>query len=194
MEIASTSAARWVAASLLASIALPASAVETNFAYKAGLDTGGDTLVTVTFVGGETEKIKANEGLFFGAGVSIVNDTKDIETEITLNYKIDEVTASNGDITFSRWPIDALVFYRLPAVRFGGGLTYHLNPDLSGSGVVSGLNAQFKDALGVLLQVDWRITDKLSLGARYTALDYEIEGVSGSIKSNGVGIVFSGHL
>lgn len=179
---------------LLAMAALPAYALETNFAYKAGYDTGGDTLVTVTFVGGDTDKIKANEGLFFGGGVSIVNDAKDVETEITLSYKIDDITASNGDVTWSRWPIDALVFYRAPSVRFGGGLTYHLNPDLSGSGVVGGLNVKFKDALGFILQVDWRITDKLSLGARYTALDYDVEGGGGSIKSNGIGVVFSGSL
>jgi hypothetical protein len=178
---------------LLAVTGMPAFATETHFAFKAGYDTGGDTLVTAVFFGGETEKIKANQGLFFGGGVSIVNDAKDVETEITLNYKIDDITASNGDVTWSRWPLDALVFYRMPSVRFGGGATYHLNPDLSGSGVVSGLNVQFKDALGFLLQVDWRITEKLNLGVRYTALDYDVEG-GGSVKSNGLGIVFSGSL
>ena len=184
-----------VGSGALLSIAVsPAYALDTNFAFKAGYDTGGDTLVTVVFLGGETDKIKANAGLFLGGGVSIVNDAKDVETEITLNYKVDDITAANGDVTWSRWPIDALVFYREPSVRFGGGLTYHLNPNLSGSGVVSGLNVNFKDALGFVLQVDWRMTEKLNLGVRYTALDYDVEGGGGSVKSNGLGIVFSGHL
>jgi len=194
MNCSTEFATRLVVAVLLIATTAPASALDTTFAYKAGYDTGGDTLVTVTFVGGETEKIKANQGLFFGGGVSIVNDAKDIESEITLNYKIDDITASNGDVSWSRWPIDALVFYRAPSVRVGGGLTYHLNPDLSGSGVVGGLNVKFKDALGFLFQVDWRITEKLNLGLRYTALDYDVEGSNTSIKSNGVGIVFSGRL
>jgi hypothetical protein len=46
-----------------------------------------------------------------------------------------------------------------------------------------------------LLQADWRITEKLSLGVRYTILDYELSGPTNSkVGSNGLGIVFSGHL
>jgi hypothetical protein len=177
-------------------LAVPAvQALDTTFHYKAGLDTGGDTLVTVIFTNGDRQNIKANNGLFFGGGVSIVNDAKDIETEIALTYKVDDITATNGSVTWSRWPIDALVFYRMPSVRIGGGLTYHLNPDLSGNGVVGGLNVNFKNSLGYILQADWRINDKLSLGARYTILDYELSGTTNrKVGSNGLGIVFSGHL
>lgn len=179
---------------LLVGGATPALALDSSFAYKLGYDSGGDTLVTVTFVGGDTENIKANRGLFFGGGVSMVNETKDIETEITLSYKFDDISASNGDITFSTWPLDALAFYRTPQVRVGGGVTYHLNPDLSGSGVASGLNVNFKDSLGFIVQADWRISEKVNLGLRYTALDYEVEGSSASVNSNGIGIVLSGSL
>ena len=63
------------------------------------------------------------------------------------------------------------MFYRFPKLRLGGGVTYHLNPDLSGSGVISGLDVSFNNALGTLLQADYRITDKMNLGARYTTLD-----------------------
>src|SRR5258706_15244744 len=94
-----------------------AEALDTTFHYKAGLDTGGDTLVTVIFTNGDRQNIKANNGLFFDGGVSILNDAKDIETEIALTYKIGSITASNGAVTWSRWPIDALVFYRTPSVR-----------------------------------------------------------------------------
>ncbi len=185
-----------VSAAVLLSIAAPAAqALDTTFHYKAGYDTGGDTLVIVVFTNGDRQNIKANRGLFFGGGVSIVNDAKDIETELALTYKVDDIVASNGDVTWSRWPIDALMFFRTSSVRVGGGLTYHLNPDLSGSGVASGLNVNFKNSLGYILQADWRITEKLSLGARYTILDYELSGTTNSkVGSNGLGIVFSGHL
>lgn len=172
----------------------PAAALDTSFHFKAGYDAGGETLVTVVFVGGDTDKIKANEGLFFGAGVSMVNDTKDVETELSLSYKFDEITGSNGEVSFSRLPLDALVFYRFPSVRLGGGVTYHLNPDLDGSGVVGGLNVSFKNALGLVLQADWRLTEKLNLGLRYTVLDYEVESTGAKVDSNGIGIVFSGRL
>ena len=183
-----------VACCLFVFAAGSASALDTTLHYKLGYDTGGDTLVTVIFTNGDQENIKANRGLFFGAGVSIVNDAKDVETEISLSYKIDDITASNGDVTWSRWPLDLLVFYRLPSVRLGGGATYHLNPDFSGSGVASGLNVNFKSSLGYILQADYRINEKTNIGLRYTFLDYELEGSSIKAHSNGIGIVFSGHL
>ncbi len=167
-------------------------AAEVKGHAKVGYDTGGDTLVTVVFNNGDRENIKANQGFFFGGGVSIVTQDKAIETEISLTYKVDDITASNGDVTWSRWPLDALVFYRWDKVRVGGGLTDHFSPKLSGGGVVSGLNVSFKTSVGEILQADWRITEKMNLGARYTILDYELKNTNTKIKSNGLGIVFSG--
>jgi hypothetical protein len=178
----------------LVSTASNAWALDTKFHFKTGYDTGGDTLVTVVFDNGDQENIKANRGIFLGAGVSIVTDAKDIETELALSYKFDHVSASNGDVTWSRWPVDALLFYRWPAVRVGGGITYHLSPDLGGSGVASGLSSNFKNSLGYVVQADWRVNETMSLGLRYTILDYKLDGTNAKIDSNGVGIVFSGHL
>jgi len=173
--------------------AAAARAAEVKPMIKAAADFGGDTLVTVEFTDGSRQSIKANELLSLGGGVSIVNDAGDIEAELSLSYKFAVVTASNGDVTFSRFPLDAMVFYRLPELRLGGGLTYHLGPELKGSGVVSGLNVSFDDALGLLLQADYRITPKINLGIRYTSLDYKLHvgGASATARSNGVGVVFS---
>jgi hypothetical protein len=186
-----TAAAGSIALLLLAGAAA-ARAADVRPMFKAAVDFGGDTLVTVTFTDGSRDSIKANEGLSLGGGVSIVNDAGDIEAEVTLSYKFATITASNGDLTFSRLPLDALVFYRLPALRLGGGLTYHLSPELSGGGVASGLNVSFDDALGLLLQADYRVTPKINLGIRYTSLDYKLHvgGASATARSNGVGVVF----
>lgn len=157
---------------VLLTLAAVAEAGEMKPMVKLGYDTGGDTLVTVIFVDGDRESIKANEGFYFGGGLSFVSDDKIIETEVSLAYKFQFIDASNGDVTWSRFPLEGLVFYRFPKVRLGGGVTYHLNPDLSGSGVISGLNVDFDNAFGAILQADYRLTDKLNLGARYTMLDY----------------------
>jgi len=180
-------------AAMLLGTASAAHATDVRPMIKAAADFGGDTLVTVVFTDGARESIKANELLSLGAGVSIVNQAGDIEAEVSLSYKFALISASNGDVTFSRWPIDALVFYRLPELRLGGGLTYHINPKLSGSGVASGLDASFDDALGLLLQADYRVTPKINLGIRYTSLDYKLHvgGATATARSNGVGVVFS---
>jgi hypothetical protein len=159
---------------------------------KAGIDVGGDTIVTARFTNGDTKEIKANDGIYFGGGAAIINDAKDWEYHVTLAYKLALIDASNGDIDWTRFPLEALAFYRFPRVRVGGGLTYHINPRLEGSGVVGGLDVKFKNALGAVLQADWRITEKIALGGRFTILEYDPKGSAvGKASANGVGLSFS---
>jgi Outer membrane protein beta-barrel domain len=158
---------------------------------RAGIDGGGDTLVTVVFVGGDTESIKANEGVYGAGGVSIRSDGSDLEVELSLGYKFDRVSASNGNVDWEMWPLDALVFYRFPKFRLGGGLTYHINPRLNGSGVAGGLNLDFDNAFGVVLQGEYLITPNMAVGARYTDVKYEVKGGGASAKSGGLGAVFT---
>ena len=159
---------------------------------KAGADFGGDTLVTVVFVDGERESIKANEGFYAGGGVSIRNEAKTLEGEVSIAYKFNAITASNGDVDWTMMPLEALLFYRLPQWRLGGGLTYHMNPKLKGSGVVGGLDVKFDDALGMVLQADYLIGQSMAVGVRYTNVKYEVQGGTGaSAKSGGIGGTFS---
>ncbi len=168
----------------LAAVAPAAShALDVNLMLKAGFDFGGDTLTTVNLMGSgsSTKTIRANDGLYFGGGASIVPDMKELEIEVSLSYKFSGITAQNGNIDWSVLPLDALVFYRLPKFRFGGGLTYHLSPQLKGSGVASDLNAKYKDAAGLVLQADYRFTEKFAAGLRYTNVTYKADSVSPSV-------------
>jgi hypothetical protein len=173
---------------VVAAVPVASLAADVRPVFKAGYDTGGDTIVTAVFTNGSTKSIKANEGIYIGGGASILLDSKDIEIEMTASYKYQSITAGNGDITWTRIPLEGLVFYRAPKFRVGGGLTYHLSPKLSGSGVAGGLNVNVDDALGVVLQGDWLITQKISVGLRYTNLSYKANGVKAN--SDGVGVTF----
>ena len=169
-----------------------AQAAEIRPLVKAGVDVGGDTMVTVVFTDGDTQKVRANDGFYLGGGAAIIDDAQDMEYHVTLAYKFALIDGDNGDIEWTRIPLEALAFYRFQHVRFGGGLTYHINPKLEGSGLVGGLDVEFKNALGVVLQADWRITELIASAARYTFLEYDAEGAfTGSAKSNGVGVTFS---
>lgn len=172
--------------------ALGAHAAEIRPLLKAGFDVGGDTMVSVTFINGDTEKVRANEGFYLGGGAAILDEARNMEYHVTLAYKVALINADNGDIEWTRIPLEVLAFYRFARARVGGGLTYHINPKLEGSGVVGGLDIEFKNALGVVLQADWLITRKIALGGRFTFLEYDAEGAfTGSAKSNGVGLTFS---
>lgn len=185
---------------LLPSALLPALLLVAGFARAAevrpvariGFDFGGDNLITVPFTDGTSDSIRANEGFSIGGGALFRSDLLHMEAEVTLSYKFTSVNARNGDVTWTRFPIDALVFYRLPQFRLGGGLTYHLSPSLDGSGAASNINATFDDALGFVLQADYLWTPRYTLGARYTSVTYKTGGVSFSGKGLGttIGFVF----
>jgi outer membrane protein with beta-barrel domain len=157
---------------------------------RLGADFGGDTLVTAFFTDGSSRTIRANEGLYLGAGASFLNEARDLELELTINYKFRTIHASNGDIDWTSWPIDALAFHRWPKFRLGGGLTYHVNPKIEGSGAASGIDADFDNALGLVLQGDYLFGQKVALGLRYTHIDYKGPGLRNT-SGNGLGAVLS---
>jgi hypothetical protein len=175
-----------------AAFPLAAAAAEVRPIVKAGYDFGGETLVTVFFTDGSSERIKANEGLYLGGGAVFASESGSMEFHLTLAYKMEMVDGRNGDAEWTRIPLEALAFYRFPKARVGGGLAYHLSPSLEGSGTISALDIDFKDALGVVLQADYRFTDRLAAGLRYTMMEYEAKApFSGKAKTDGVGITFS---
>lgn len=177
---------------IAAALALPAQALEVRPLVKAGLDFGGETLATAEFEDGDTEEIKAGEGVYFGGGLTLINDGRDLELHLTAAYKFAVINADNGDIEWTRWPLEALAFYRFPQVRIGGGLVYHVNPKLEGDGVVRNIDVRFENALGAVVQVDWRITDAIALGGRLTWLDYKAKApASGRVSADGIGLSFS---
>ncbi len=175
-----------------------AHAADVDGVLKAGFDFGGDTLVNAVFTNGDTDSIKANEGFFVGAGAAFFNNSRTVSTEITINWKYTGISAENGDIDFTRFPVDALVFYNFPKARLGAGATYHLNPELEGSDAGTGFvgggagRVEYDDALGFLVQVDWRIAEKVAIGLRYTSLEYELPNSSApAVDASGLGGVFT---
>jgi hypothetical protein len=171
---------------LAAAIAFEAPAADVRPMIKVGIDTGGDTLVTATFADGSTETINANQGFYVGGGVSIVNAAKNLELEISLSFKYTTAYGPSSELDWTRYPLDALVFYRWSWLRLGGGLTYHLNPQLKGNGEVSGLTTGFDNALGFVLQADYRITETFTAGVRFTSVDYKAS--AGPLKATGSGV------
>jgi hypothetical protein len=153
----------------------------------AGYDTGGDKVANVTFTNGKSDWIRANEGLYLGGGVSVLNEAKSLEFLATLSIKYQAVYADNGDVYWTRFPLDALLFYRTPSFRLGGGLTYAIKPMLKGTGDASSINATLDNALGAVLQADYLI-DRVALGLRVTLLDYKLD--ASTIRSSGVGVSF----
>ncbi|HYS51129.1 MAG TPA: hypothetical protein VEM33_04575 [Burkholderiales bacterium] len=194
-----------MALAIAAAVPATSNAVDVRPIIKAGFGLGGDTVVSVGVSNSgstSTRSIKANQGVFFGGGASILTDSKEFEAEVSLSFKFYTIAAQNGRVDWTVLPLDALVFYRMPNVRLGGGLTYHLNPSLSGSGAAGGLNAKYDDALGFVLQGDYVLKNRFNFGLRYTSVEYKRTSFqtnplivastpAANPRTNGIGFVFS---
>jgi hypothetical protein len=162
-----------------------------SLVLEGGLHTGGDELISVLFTSGSTDSIKAGDLLSLAIGTNFdVSDN--VESRITFGVKLDVISASNGDITFTRYPVNVLLLYKSDSLRIGGGLTYHLSPELSGSGIAAGVNGQFDDALGFLGELDWYFSQNAYFGFRLTNIDYTVSSTSIKFSGNSVGVVLGG--
>ena len=156
--------------------------------FNLGIDFGGDDLATVYYVGGDTSDVKAGELLSFSGG--LMYSAQKVDTMLTIGYKFDSATASNGDIKYSRYPVDLLALYKIKKFRLGGGLTYHINPTLKGDGYAANINVALDDALGFLIQTDFIIIPSLTVGLRYTIIDYDVSNSNDSVDGNSFGLIF----
>lgn len=186
-------------AMLLVTLALSDAARATTFELGGGLgadfNAGADTLLELEFAGGDTQDVKAGNGLsLFAAGGALFfeESTHRLETLLSLGLKYSTMQpASNADLSFTRFPLELLGFYRNDEwhLRVGGGPVLHLGNSLTGSGALSDLDVEMETALGGVVQADL-VLDAWFLGVRYTALSYQVSGAAGSAAANSLGVSF----
>lgn len=167
----------------------PASQRSFYFAGAAGLTFGGDTLATVRFTNGDTDKIKAGGLVHLSAGVLWAPVDLPMSVQLNAGYHVDDVSASNGDLRFSRYPLEALVFYKgIRDWRFGAGARQANSPRLKTDlgGVTS--QTEFKNATGFVGEVGYQLTRSIWINARYVKEDYKVERFG----SGGSSITLSG--
>ncbi len=165
-----------------------------SLAFQLGFDAGGDTLATAFYTDGDDADIKAGQLFHLAAGV-VQPVSEQMEFQGTLGWKFDSAAADNGDISFDRFPLEGLLFFRNDRFRLGGGAALHLNPTLEGSGAASGLGTiEFDDALGFVAQIDMFIAPQVNIGLRATFIEYETTVGSVTVDGNSVGLVFTGRI
>ena len=145
-----------------------------------GLDVtgGGDTLASVTYTDGSTQSIKAGGMLQIGGGVEYRQAGAPWAVQAGIGYHFDTTHANNGDITFSRWPIELSgVWYPSEQIRLGLGLRHATNASLHSSGAASDLgDTDFSAKTGALVEGEWLITPKMGLSLRWVDEKYNLAG------------------
>jgi hypothetical protein len=146
-----------------------------------GLSGGGDELARVRFADGYSESIDAGGLFHLAAGVVIKPPQSPLALQATIGWQSDSVSASNGDVTFTRYPIELLGFWHgIPGWRLGGGARF-----VNGAEFESDVNGfsdtvTYKDTVGLVLETGFNIFPGGWLNLRYVDEDYEPESINGA--------------
>ncbi len=154
-----------------------------------GMNFGGDTLAEyeVEYYDGDedSEKVKAGEGFHLFGGVELGYPASDLAIRLQAGYLFGGIFASNGDVSFNRVPLEAIMLLGSDKWRFGVGLTQHTNVELEDD--VSG-DVSFDDATGYLLHGEYKISPTVGFGLRYTKIEYQPENVDLEFDGSGAGL------
>ena len=153
-----------------------------------GADFGGDTLVDVEYSDGSKAKVDAGEGLSLGGGLSW-NLKENVSLITSAAWKFTTTKqASNGDITWTRIPLEVIGLYQIDKIKVGAGLSYQVGNKLKGSGIASDLDVKFDNALGYVANIEYAFTPKFAVNARYMVISYTPEDGSASVNGNNFGM------
>ena len=163
-----------------------------------GYEGGGETLVKVIYTDGSTSEINAGQGFMLtGGAIFDLTQTQPhkFELQTTLGWKwATTKRASNAEISWTRFPIDVLSFYRNVEMnyRLGGGITYHFSNDFKATGDASRFSTKFNNALGFVVQGDYFLSEErnIGVGLRATMIKYKANGISANGNSFGIHLTY----
>jgi hypothetical protein len=164
---------------------------------RLGAEFGGERVLQFTYEDGSTPDVTSGGGLLISAGgafQAFKSGGHEMDAQINLGWKYRTIPkATNQEATWSRFPLEALVFYRAPfGLRVGGGAAVHLGNVLEASGAVLNSRVAFKNKPGFVLQTEYGMRNNLAVDVRYTLMTYEVEsGGSGTVNANSFGAGFS---
>lgn len=163
---------------------------------QVGYDWGGTTLATIHHDYESDYKIRAGEGLNLEVGAAV--DSPNLELQFLIGYRFDTDSASNGDVTWDTIPFTALGMFKNKQWKFGGGVTYHMNPELSGSfsGYDRGeyfndsVNDQYENSFGAVAKIQYRASNSFDIGLKGTFIEYKLKNDNTqTAKGNSIGLV-----
>lgn len=184
---------------LLSLSTLPAHALEVGPVVYLNIEGGGDSIST------PVGSLSAGGGVTLAAGMYMDFD-QHLSFLVTYGYKANSIDSEDfyleDDVSFSRWPLDALVMFNLQGFRIGGGTTLHYSPKENFDVVpYTPYTVEYKTAQGYIFQWDkvWHahnynpasFVHDVSIGFRVTFIDYESKDGLDKFNGNSLGLSMS---
>jgi hypothetical protein len=152
----------------------------------ASLTGGGKTLVSVKYTDGSTQKIRSGGFMHLFGGAEY--ETEQFALQGNFGFHVDDTTAKDGSVKFSRWPVELIGFWKVnPTIRWGMGLRKSTGAKITSSGAASSLGSQkFDSKPGLILQGEYLFAPNLGGLLRVVTESYEVAGFK--VQGNHVGL------
>ncbi len=151
---------------------------------QANAEYGGDNVLKVFYRNGDTQNIKAGQGVTLAIGAHYQPASIPVDFTATVGYKFVRTGDYHTDLGIDRVVIAFTGTYNLPHNFWvDAGPVWHTGTKLKGDGWVPDIN--FDDAVGVTLGAGWRW-----FGISYTNIKYS-SPVTGSVDGSSVGATFA---
>lgn len=184
---------------LAAAIAASALSAQAEIQFTAGLDlqSGGEELGKIEFNNGTSETVSTGSGIALSGGFLYVQDQFDVGARIKYLFDSTSGKTENGrteiEMEFSRIPLDFVAHYRIQKHHFGGGITYHMNPEFTADRKSSEvgdakLTTEFDDAIGATLEYKYQYSKRGSFLVKYTSIEYKVSSNGTTFDGSGFGV------
>lgn len=151
---------------------------------EAAAEVGGDDVAKVFYTNGDTQDVKAGQGITLAIGGHYRAEKSPWDTVGTVGYKFVTTAASNADIGISRWTMKLEERYHAnDSIWIGVGITQHSNINFDCGGLCPDMG--FDDATGFVTSIGWKF-----IALTYTDIQYDGEDHHTYDASN-VGLMFT---
>jgi hypothetical protein len=156
-----------------------------RFMVGIGLTAGGDNVATVQYTDGSSSNISAGTGVQMMTGLDYRID-QNFSAQATIGYQTQIAHASNGDLSFDRFPIELLGYYHINNQwRVGGGVRFVNSPKLNGSGAGAGYTEDYNSSTGFILEAEYFPMPRLGIKFRAVKQSYTPSGQYNAASING---------
>jgi len=160
---------------------------------EVGFHLGGDELIQEPYTNGETGSLKAGNMFSFYLG-GLKQYTEQFEGQFSLGIKSDVIYSGDVEVSWVRYPLNAMLFYRAEKFRVGLGVTNHFSPKVKGNDFASNVTQSYKDALGAEFEVDFNLKPGFLWGIRFTKIEYETTAGDRIVNGDSVGVLLIAQL
>lgn len=161
-----------------------------RFFGRVGTGFGGENFASGYYAGTTTHwELSTGGGMKYAVGADYRLSDK-VTLQGSIAREVSSVpNAANGDLTFTRVPLEFLGFYSLTKEwRLGGGLRYSTQPNVTGTGFAAGWSGLggYEPTLGGVIEVQYLFATSEARAAKNAQFGLSLRYVDENFTRNGV--------